>query len=134
MNKVEFRDPVPPIDLAGALPQIQRYLDQNELREAFRKLWRRRNLVFVTILLLSALTFIVLIEMKPRFSGTVALLLDPRQPRVTDVQSVLEGASKDAEAIYSEVDVLMSRQLIGKLVDKLSLQDLPEFNPSLRPP
>ncbi len=130
------------VDSKGALtpdpgqpPSLARqYVDQNELREAFRKLWRRRDLVFATIVVASVLTLLALMQMTPLFTASVSIIIDPRQQHVVDVEAVLEGASKDLEAVYSEAEVLTSPQLIGKLVDKLGLMSVPEFNTALRPP
>lgn len=133
MNKISVPEEGPTAGALDTVSPIRQYLDQNELREAFRKVWRRRNLVFVTMLVLSVLTLIILIEIPPRFTGSVAIIVDPRSQKVVDVESVLEGASKDTEAVYSEAEVLTSRQLIGKLVDKLDLLNQPEFNESLKP-
>lgn len=134
MNKISVRDEAPHSDVIEAASPIRQYLDQNELREAFRKIWRRRNLVFATMAVMSTLTLIVLIEITPRYTGSVAIIVDPRAQRVVDVSAVLEGASKDTEAIYSEAEVITSRQLIGKMVDKLGLDKRPEFNDALKPP
>ena len=134
MNKVSVRQEDHPIEAFGEMSPLRKYLDQNELREAFRKIWRRRNLVFAVMAFLSTLTFIILIEVPPRYTGSASLLLDPRSQHVTSVQEVMEGASKDTEAVYSEAEVLTSRQLVGKLVDRLDLQSVPEFNTALKPP
>jgi capsular exopolysaccharide synthesis family protein len=134
MNNISIRGDAPPQDALEGAKAIQSYLDQNELREAFRKVWRRRKLVFATMTIMSTLTLVVLVEVTPRYTGAASVIVDPRNQRVVDVQSVLEGASKDSEAVYSEAEILTSRQLIGKLVDKLDLINNPEFNVALRPP
>ena len=56
----------------------RQYVDQNELREAFRKVWRRRDLIFATIIVLSALTLVSLVEMTPLYTGSVSIIIDPR--------------------------------------------------------
>jgi capsular exopolysaccharide synthesis family protein len=135
MNKISLRDdPTPAERHAVVSPQLRQFVDQNELREAFRKLWRRRHLIFATMAILSTLALIALIEATPRYTGAVSIMIDPRQQKVVDVQAVLEGASKDTEAVFSEVEVLTSRQLIGRVVDKLNMQEMPEFNAALNPP
>ena len=134
MNKIALKEPGLQPDAVEAVAPVRQYLDQNELREAFRKLWRRRNMVFSTMVILMTLTLIFVLQATPRYTGSVSVMVDPRSQKVIDVQSVLEGASKDTEAVYSEAEVLTSRQLIGQLVDKVGLQYTAEFNDTLKPP
>ena len=116
---------------ASSLPV---YHDQNELREAFRKLWRRRGLIFATMAVLISLGGVRLSQIAPRYEATAMILIDPRPSNAISVDAMLGGGARDAEAIYTEASVLSSRELIGKLVDRMDLEKLPEFNGSLRPP
>ena len=134
MNKLSVSSEVLDSDAIEAASPVRQYLDQNELRETFRKLWRRRNLVFATMIILSVLTLIILIEITPRYTGAISVIVDPRKQTVVNVESILQGATNDTEAVYSEAEVLTSPQLVGKLVDKLDLVKLPEYNAALRPP
>jgi succinoglycan biosynthesis transport protein ExoP len=110
------------------------YLDSNELRETFRKLWRRRGMIFGITVVLMTLATIELFQIPPTYTAMAQVIIDPRSSRMVDLEAVLAGASRDTEAIFSEAEVLTSRQLVGKLVDKLDLKTNPEFNGSLRPP
>jgi succinoglycan biosynthesis transport protein ExoP len=108
------------------------YIDNNELRETFRKIWRRRGLIFGIMLFLMTLATIELFQIPPTYTATAEVIIDPRSSKVIDLEAVLTGAARDTEAIFSEAEVLTSRQLIEKLVDKLDLKTYPEFNASLR--
>lgn len=134
MNQIGMKEEPSPATMIDAVSAFQQYLDQNELREAFRKLWRRRNLVFITMALLSVLTLIILVETRPRFTGTAMVLVAPRPQHVVNVQAVIERDPRDTDTVYNEIEVLSSRQLVGKMVDKLELTKRKEFNSALRPP
>jgi len=114
-------------------PHHSQYLDRNELRETVRKLWRRQKLILAITVFLTLLASVVIFALPPRYTATVLIMLDPRESKVVNIESVIGGASKDIEAVYSEAAILSSQQLVGKLVDKLDLVHDPEFNTSLRP-
>jgi len=136
VNNITLRDAPESLagEFTGQLTASPTYTDQNELREAFRKLWRRKRIVFVTMIVLTTLALVAMIVIAPRYTAVSAVLIDPRQPQVANVQAILGVGMNDTEAVLSEVEVLGSRQLIGKVVDKMHLVNDPEFNEELKPP
>lgn len=107
--------------------------EEIDLRELFRKLWRRKGLIFGTMMLLTVLAIIVLFQIAPLYTAQTYVLIEPRESNVVDLEAVLAGLGSDAETIQSEIEVIRSRQLIGKLVGKMRLDRNPEFNATLRP-
>lgn len=69
----------------------------------------------------------------PTYRSTAVVKLETRQDQIVDLQSVVGGLTGDTSEIISEVEVLRARELMGKVVDKLSLVDDPEFNTTLLP-
>ncbi|WP_171022029.1 GumC family protein [Cohaesibacter sp. CAU 1516] len=64
----------------------------------------------------------------PNTYGTKALILvDPRQPRVTNNEAVLSGIGGDAAALTSYVEVMNSDGFLGKVVDELDVKSDPTF-------
>jgi capsular exopolysaccharide synthesis family protein len=125
--------PDPPIQESARLSPLPIYLDQNELREAVRKIWRRRVLILATMAFVTALGAVRLYQIPPRYVASTMLIIDPRPNSVMSVEAMLAGGSRDAEAVYTEATVLTSRQLIDRLVGKLKLEADPEFNGALQP-
>lgn len=105
-----------------------------ELREMLRKLWRRRRLIIGTVVTLTVLALIVTLQLTPRYTATASVMLEPRTSRVVDVEAVLSGLPPDTETINSEIQVLRSRQLARRVVERLNLDEDPEFNAALRKP
>lgn len=70
----------------------------------------------------------------PKFSATSVVILETQQRTVVDIESVVGGLSDDSQTINSEAEVLKSRGLMGKVVDRLDLTSDPEFNTSLQEP
>lgn len=69
----------------------------------------------------------------PKYRATAQLALEVRNEQVVDLESVVSGVSTEASAINTEMEVIRSRSLLGKLVDELNLTEDPEFNAALRP-
>lgn len=70
----------------------------------------------------------------PLYTSGVVVMLETQQENVVDLESVVGGLSGDSTEINSELEVLKSRGLMGKVADKLNLIEDPEFNGELRSP
>ena len=68
------------------------------------------------------------------FRSTAHLTLEARTNNVVDLESVISGVSTEQAALNTEIEIILSRRLLGKLVDDLALIDDPEFNSDLDPP
>ncbi len=96
-------------------------------------LFRRRLRLFVGIALAVFVACIIItLQIKPRYTATAVVMLDPRQEKVVDIEQVLSGAPMDAAAIDTQVEVLKSRALAEKVVSALHLEQDPEYNPPHR--
>jgi succinoglycan biosynthesis transport protein ExoP len=108
--------------------------DEIDLLALVRTLWRGKW----WIALVSAITVILggLYAYRlavPTYSATTQMALEIQQASVIDIESVLSGFDGDRNAMNTELEVILSRDLIGQLVDRLDLMKDPEFNPTLRP-
>ncbi|WP_254682210.1 GumC family protein [Phaeobacter inhibens] len=70
----------------------------------------------------------------PLYGAEVQLVLDPRDEKVVDIESVVSSLSATDEVIRTEVHILGGRELAGQVVDRLNLISDPEFNMMLRDP
>jgi len=62
-----------------------------------------------------------------RYEGNARVMLDTRQNNVVNVQQVLIGLTPDQADILDQMQILQSRELVGRVVDKLRLDLDPEF-------
>jgi polysaccharide biosynthesis transport protein len=68
----------------------------------------------------------------PKYRATTVVLVDPRQPHVTNTQAVIPGIGSDAAAVESQVELIESSSLARKIISKLHLGRDPEFaSPSI---
>ncbi len=115
-------------------PQPYRSLEEFDLGQLVRKLWRRKGIILGTVTVLTVLTAVTVFQLTPRYTAAALLIIETRGSNVaTDVKAVLSGLSADRETIESEIEVLASRGLVGKTVNRLNLDRNPEFNRALRP-
>jgi uncharacterized protein involved in exopolysaccharide biosynthesis/Mrp family chromosome partitioning ATPase len=73
----------------------------------------------------------VLVVLPARYKATTIVLVDPRQPRVTN-NEVITGIGTDAAAVESQVELIESSALAMKVISRLKLAEDPDFTaPSL---
>jgi capsular exopolysaccharide synthesis family protein len=98
-----------------------------EVREAVRMFNRRKwHLIGITALV-CALTGVVLLQIVPEYRSSALVMLDTRKARVTNTADVLTAGSVDIPAIQTEIEVIRSASLLGRVSDKLRLDLDPEF-------
>ncbi len=71
------------------------------------------------------------LQQTPRYTATAQVMLDVRREQVTDMSAVLSGLPADSSVVDTEVEVLKSRSLAGRVVKDLKLEEDPYFNPYL---
>lgn len=102
--------------------------DEIDLIEVARTLWRGKLLIglamfFMAVFAIIYLQFIAV----PFYTAKSVVALENRTETVVNLDSVMSGLSGDQATINTEVEVLRSRNLIGNLVDEMSLTQDPEF-------
>jgi capsular exopolysaccharide synthesis family protein len=100
---------------------------RRDLAELVRMINRRKwHLVGITALV-CAFTGVVMIQFTPEYRATALVMLDTRKAKVTKTDDVLTGPIFDVAAVQTEIEVLRSATLLGRVVDKLHLEKDAEF-------
>ena len=115
-------------------PARQTPTDEVDLNELGRKLWRRKTIIVGTAVVVTLVTALVLSLLTPRYTAIALVMIDVRKQQVVDIEAVLSGPSADRSTIESEIEVIMSRDLALRVIEKLRLDREPEFNPALSGP
>ncbi|MEO1015990.1 MAG: polysaccharide biosynthesis tyrosine autokinase [Pseudomonadota bacterium] len=84
----------------------------------------------VTLIVVMVMTF----RMTPIYTATSSIVIDPREKDIVDFGAVLSGLPPESAAVDTEVEIIRSRSLAGKIVDELNLTELPEYNSGLVEP
>ena len=98
-------------------------------------IWRGKWFIaFVTVIAVFAGGYYAYMVAVPMYRSTSVVMLQTQEQQIVDLQSVMSGMTGDSSEVNSEVEVLRSRGLMGKVVDRLDLTRDPEFNGNLKPP
>lgn len=98
-----------------------------DVREFLRMLNRRKWQLVGIAAIVCAVTGSVLVQLTPEYRATALVMLDTRKAKVTNTTDVLGGLSVDIAAVQTEIEVLKSASLLGRVVDKLNLEKDPEY-------
>ncbi|WP_372922145.1 GumC family protein [Roseovarius sp.] len=109
--------------------------DEIDLMELFRALWRGKWLIMMAAAgALFMGGYYAFSVAEPQYRSSATLTVEMRTNQVVDIESVISGASTETAALNTEIEIILSRRVLGKLVDELSLIEDPEFNSALRTP
>ena len=109
---------------------------QQDLRTLLGMLWRRKALIIGVTAIGTTLSVLMANRMTPVYEAEARLVLEAGRTNVTAgaIENVVQGLNPDFFTHETEAEIIMSRSLATKVVDKLNLVENPLFNPDLRPP
>ncbi len=99
-----------------------------DLRDAVRLLQRRWRLIAAITVACSFLAVLSALLMTPQYRAVTQIMLDSRRTNVIDLGSVVSGLPMDNVAVRSEMDIISSRAVIDRVIDKLNLMSDEEFS------
>ncbi len=91
------------------------------------RLWRCRLRILALTAGALALALAYLAVTKPTYTATASLLIDPRDARSTNFETVLPGIGADSAAVASQVFVIQSRDLLMAVFDSEGIAKDAEF-------
>ncbi|MFT3724253.1 MAG: polysaccharide biosynthesis tyrosine autokinase [Hyphomonadaceae bacterium] len=104
------------------------------VQRVIRAVRRRLNLMVAVFVLVFAAVALYSFQLKASYTATSRVIVNMRNEKTVDIGAVLSGLPANTAVLDTEAEVLRSRSLIGKLVQRLDLTKDPEFNSSLRKP
>src|SRR6202012_1574222 len=96
---------------------------------------RKRGWILVPTVLAFVLSMVAVNMVTPRYKSEARILIDGRENiflRPNGERNDEQRAGLDAEAVTSQVQLLLSRDLARQIIKKNKLAELPEFDPVLR--
>ncbi len=107
--------------------------DLIDISSLIRTVWRGKWIIAAfAIIMVFVGGYYAYVTATPLYRAASVIILEPKQEQIVSFESVVAGMSGDDAEVNSEVEVLKSRELAKRVVDKLGLLDDPEFNGSLR--
>ena len=105
-----------------------------DLRQLGSALWRKKWRILLPTILTALAAFVVVNMLTPRYKSEARVLIENREniflrPEAEKTQQ--DRTVVDAEAVTSQVQLVLSRDLALDVIKKLKLNELPEFDPVL---
>jgi succinoglycan biosynthesis transport protein ExoP len=98
-------------------------------------LWQGKWLIIITTFLtIMAGGYYAYVMVRPVYSSSAVVILEPRVDQIAAFQSVAGSITGDTPKANSEIQILRARSLMQKVVQTLDLTNDPEFNRTLTPP
>jgi len=101
------------------------------LADLLMVLSRRKYLLLGTIGIVTLLGIVNVYLLTPLFTASTSVMVDPQEQRVINVESLVAGVPVDQSTIESEIQVIQSDELAGRVIRQLGLDRLAEFNPKV---
>ena len=105
--------------------------DDVDLSEFIGLFLHRKWLILSAMLLFTILGIFYVQKLPSLYPAEAKLILESQDQNATGLDSLAAGISDEDAEMNSQIEVLKSRRLVGKTVDKLALFDDPEYVPEL---
>jgi polysaccharide biosynthesis transport protein len=120
-------------DSWGGPPQIneERSFDPRRIIGA---LLRRKLMIAAIMATGLGLSFVYANQLTPLYAANVMVLIEGNRNNVLNIENVAKGLTPDYYTNETQAAVIRSRDIAGKVVDKLELLKDPRFNPEIARP
>jgi tyrosine-protein kinase Etk/Wzc len=103
-----------------------------DMRGLGRALWRRKASILGLTLLAAGIAYLIVNAITPRYQSESRLLLEARENVFlrAEADKTGERSTIDPEAVTSQIQLVLSRDLARDVIRKEKLADNPEFDPA----
>jgi uncharacterized protein involved in exopolysaccharide biosynthesis/Mrp family chromosome partitioning ATPase len=126
-----FRKKSKPV-VAAPAPAVASYAASGEpdLRGLGRVLWQKKTTILTITLVAAGLAFVVVNAITPRYRSESRLLLEARENIFlrAEADKSADRSTIDPEAVTSQAQLIMSRDLAREVISKERLTETPEFD------
>lgn len=94
----------------------------------------KKNIASILLfsMLITGLTVLVVLSLTPRYTATAVLLIEAQQNKAVSIEEVVGIDASQKEYYQTQFEILKSNQIAEKVIQKLKLDQLEEFNSSLQ--
>jgi uncharacterized protein involved in exopolysaccharide biosynthesis/Mrp family chromosome partitioning ATPase len=124
----------PTVSVAPPAPRVREPLDgELDLPALGATLWRKKWNILRPTLLVGLATFVVVQMMTPRYLSESRVFIEGRDNTFlsSNADNNTDPATVDQEAVTSQAQIILSRDLAREVIAKLKLGELPEFDSAL---
>jgi uncharacterized protein involved in exopolysaccharide biosynthesis len=97
-------------------------------------LWRARYAILRPTIIVALITFAVVIMIPPKYQSEARVLIVGRDNvflRPDADKDVIDRGVIDQDTVTSQAQLIMSREVANEVINKLKLNELPEFDPAV---
>jgi tyrosine-protein kinase Etk/Wzc len=123
--------------LGARLGVVQTAVEELDLGALGRALWRRKVTILGLTLGAAAIALIAVSLITPKYKSEARVLIESRENiflRPEAEKTNEPSATVDQEAVASQIQLILSRDLARDIIDKLKLGERAEFDPVLHRP
>ena len=100
-----------------------------DLLEYWRTITKRKWSIIGLALAVTLLAALIVFGIRPTYRSGAMLLIEAQKNKVVGIEEVYSGMSANREYYQTQAEILKSRELAAKVVQKLKLATHPEFDP-----
>ena len=131
MSETSTITPVPTQALFLHDPDIQE--TQLDFVEYWRTLRKHQWAILAFALVVALVAGVVAYVSTPIFEAKTTVLIETNKQKVVTIEDVYSGMGASREYFQTQVEILKSREVSLKTINKLKLYDHPEYDPRLPP-
>src|ERR1700760_4772501 len=105
-----------------------------ELADLIRMIEARRKLITRVLLGTILCAVAAALVLPTTYTSSSEVMLDPRKNNITELTAVLSQLPADPASVQNQLQILQSRDLAAVVIERLHLDQDPEFNPTLANP
>lgn len=103
-----------------------------DIRALWGMFWRRKWILVFCVMLGAGAAYLHLKQQVSLFTASTEIMLIGEQENVVDLDAVVQGLP-GRDPATDQIQIITSQRIIDRVVDRLRLDQDPEFNPALRP-
>lgn len=103
-----------------------------DLVEYWRSISKRKWSILFFGLVVALLAGVIVFALTPVYRATTTVLIESNKAKVVSIEDVYSGISQNREYFQTQVEIIKSREVAMKAINKLKLWDYPEFDPRIK--
>lgn len=102
-----------------------------DLGHLWRVVWGYKWNILALASIVSIIAILVALPMRPVYQSTATILIEKQTARVVSIEEVYSGGGADWEYLPTQVEIMRSRALVERAVDKLDIRHHPDYDPDI---
>ncbi len=118
-------------NLQGNIQEREKIIDVGYYWHLIKMRWLS---VALFTLLCTAISVLIALSITPTYKATATLLIESSEKKAISIEEVVGFDTSAKEYYLTQFEILKSNQVAQRVINKLNLQQYPEFNPELVAP